>query len=75
MKDQITNIIKRLTGYDEINDETDLIEEDILDSLAFLELISELEETFDIEIQPTQVPSNTWRNVDNIVDMITKLKK
>lgn len=74
MKEQITSIIKRLTGYDEIDDETDLIEEDILDSLAFLELISELEETFDIEIQPTQVPSDTWRRIDSIVEMVAGLK-
>ncbi len=74
MKEQIISIIKRLTGYDEIDDETDLIEEDILDSLAFLELISELEETFDIEIQPTQVPSDTWRRIDSIVEMVAGLK-
>ncbi len=72
MKEQIISIIKRLTGYEEIDDSVDLIEEDILDSLAFVELITELEDTFNIEIQPTQVPSDTWRNVDNIVKLVEK---
>lgn len=72
MKEQIIKIIEKLTDYNGINSDIDLLEEDILDSLAFIELISELENEFNIEIQPTQVPSDTWRNVDNIVKMVKK---
>jgi D-alanine--poly(phosphoribitol) ligase subunit 2 len=78
MKEKIIDIIIRLTQYEQLrnNSEIDLIEEDILDSLAFIELITELEEEFEIEIQPTQIPSNTWRSVDNIVEMVkSKTKK
>ena len=70
MKEQIIKIIEGLTDYKDIDNKTDLLEEDILDSLAFIELIAELENTFNIEIQPTQVPSDTWQNVDNIVKMV-----
>ncbi len=74
MKDTVIEIIIRLTGYEDLrnNIDIDLIEEDILDSLAFIELISELEEKYGIEIQPTQIPSDTWNSVDNIVKMIEK---
>ncbi len=78
MKEQIIDIIVRLTDYDNLrtNPNIDLIEEDILDSLAFIELISELEDQFDIEIQPTQVPNYTWNKVDNIVKMVeSKMEK
>ncbi len=70
MKEQIIKIIEGLTDYKDIDNRTDLLEEDILDSLAFIELIAELENTFNIEIQPTQVPSDTWQNIDNIVKMV-----
>jgi len=70
MKEQIIKIIEGLTDYKDIDNKTDLLEEDILDSLAFIELIAELENTFNIEIQPTQVPSDTWQNIDNIVKMV-----
>lgn len=72
MKDKIIEIIIKLTDYEDLvnNNDIDLVEEDILDSLAFIELITELEETFEIEIQPTQVPSDTWRKIDNIVKMV-----
>ena len=78
MKEKIIDIIVRLTDCEDLrnNSNVDLIEENILDSLAFIELISELENEFNIEIQPTQIPKNTWNNVDNIVQMVMKqLKK
>ena len=72
MEEEIVELIVKWTGYEKLreNKYVDLLEEDILDSLAFIEIITELEEEFDIEIQPTQVPQDTWRSVDNIVKMV-----
>lgn len=77
MKEKIIEMIIRLTEYEELrhNPDVNLIEEDILDSLAFIELIEELENEFDIEIQPTQVSNDTWEYVDNIVTMVEGLLK
>lgn len=77
MKEKIIEMIIRLTEYEELrnNPDVNLIEEDILDSLAFIELIEELENEFDIEIQPTQVSNDTWEYVDNIVTMVEGLMK
>ena len=70
------DIIIRLTGYDDLYKyaDIDLIGEDILDFLAFIELINELEERYDIEIQPTQVPGKSFSSVDNIVRLVESLK-
>lgn len=72
MKEEVLEIIIKLTGYEDLrnNINIDLIEEDILDSLAFIQLISELEERYNIEIQPTQVSADTWKSVDRIVEMV-----
>lgn len=72
MKEEVLEIIIKLTGYEDLrnNINIDLIEEDILDSLAFIQLISELEERYNIEIQPTQVSVDTWKSVDRIVEMV-----
>ena len=69
MKEHI-DIIKKVTGYDELSNDIDLLEEDVIDSLAFIELITELEDAFNIEIQPTQVPGDTWRSIDSIVKLV-----
>ncbi len=77
MREKIIDIIVFLTGYEELRDEpeVDLIEEEILDSMAFVGLIAELEDEFGIEIQPTQVPGDTWRSVDRIARLVESLKK
>ena len=76
MEEKIIAIIENLTGYTKLkeNRDIDLLENEILDSLAFIELITTLEEEFDIEIQPAQVEPNTWRNIKKISDLVEKLK-
>lgn len=75
MKEEIIQILKEITEYDKLEQNTniDLLENDIIDSLSFIELITALEDKFDIEIQPTQVPSHTWRSIDSIVELVEKL--
>ena len=73
MEDKIIEIVENLTGQDIKGKDVDLINDGVLDSLAFIELISELEDEFDVEIHPTQVEANTWNSVENIKKMIEKL--
>lgn len=77
MEEKIIEIIENLTGFNSLkeNRDIDLLENEILDSLAFIELITTLEEEFDVEIQPTQVEPNTWRNIKKISDLVKSLKK
>ena len=77
MEEKIIDIIEELTGYEELREkrDIDLLENDILDSLAFIELINALNDEFNIEIQPTQGKPTTWRTVKGIVQMVEKLQK
>lgn len=72
MEDRIINIIAEICENETIKDnlDIDLIENEILDSLAFVTLISRLEEEFDIEIQPTQVKPDTWRSINSIIELV-----
>lgn len=72
MKNKIIDLIVKVSYDNSIKDnpEIDLVESGILDSLAFINLMSELEDAFDIEIQPTQIPSDTWRHVDTILKLV-----
>lgn len=72
MEDRVINIIAEICENETIKDnlDIDLIENEILDSLAFITLISRLEEEFDIEIQPTQVKSDTWRSINSIIELV-----
>ena len=72
MEDKVIDIIAEICENETIKDnlDIDLIENEILDSLAFITLISRLEEEFDIEIQPTQVKSDTWRSINSIIELV-----
>lgn len=77
MEDRIINLIAEICENESIKDnlDIDLIENEILDSLAFITLISRLEEEFDIEIQPTQVKPGTWRSINSIIELVKNYNK
>ena len=77
MEDRIIEIIERITEYKDLkkNKDIDLLENEILDSLAFIELIEMLNEEFNIELQPTQIKPDTWRSVKSITEYIQQLQK
>lgn len=77
MKEKVIEIIENVTGYDNLKEnlDIDLLDNNIIDSLAFIELISTLEDEFNIEIQPTQVDPNIWRSVDKISKLVEQLQK
>lgn len=77
MENKIIDIIIEVCEDESIRNnikEIDLLEDDILDSLAFINLISRLEEEFNIEIQPTQINPDTWRKVSSIVELVKTSK-
>lgn len=77
MEERIISIICDVCGNDEVrkNKNIDLLAEDVLDSMAFIELVQRLEDEFDIEIQPTEEKPSTWKNVENILDMVEEKLK
>lgn len=70
MDEMIRNLLVRVCGTEEALDESiDLIDSGILDSLAFIELLTELD--FEgISIQPTQVDRNRFRSVNSIIELV-----
>lgn len=72
MREKIIDIIYEISENEEFknNPDVDLLENEIIDSMGFLELISQIEENFDIELRPSEIPSSIWRKVDLISDMI-----
>ena len=76
MEDKIIDIIIEVCEDETLRDniqEIDLLENDVLDSLAFINLMSRLEEEFNIELQPTQINPDTWRKVSSIAELVKKL--
>ncbi len=71
----VLHLVIEETGCEELrsNPDMDLISNDILDSLAFINLIDILSEEFGIDIQPTEVTADSWRTVEKITEMVNDL--
>ena len=73
MREKIIEMILEISDNNETfknNPDIDILREEIIDSLGFLELVSTIEDTFDIELETSQIPSSVWSRVDQIAKMI-----
>ena len=72
MYNRILEIIVDICQEEIIKSDPDinLIESDLIDSMAFIEIISTLEDEFEIQIQPTQVPYEVWSSVEKITKFV-----
>ncbi len=55
-----------------LSDDTDLQESGLLDSLTTLSLISFLEESFKVQLDPSDVNAETFRTIDAIVALVNQ---
>ena len=58
-----------------LSDDTDLHESGLLDSITTLALISFLEESFKIQLDPSDINPETFRTVDAIVGLVEQKTK
>lgn len=72
MREEIIKIISDISENEDFknNPDVDLLRDEIIDSLGFLELISTIEEKYDIELEVSQIPSSVWSSVDEIAKMV-----
>lgn len=53
--------------------ELDLYGEDLLDSFAWVQLLEGLEDAFDLEVWPTQVPPEETATPERVVGLVRRL--
>lgn len=54
---------------------TTLIDDGILDSLAIISLVAEIEETFDVQIPTVEIVPSNFNSAQSIFDMIKRLQE
>ena len=72
MKESIIEIIVNITG-EVVKEDTDLIEEGILDSFDMVSLVLELQDAFDITIDVSELLPENFESVNTIAEFIDKL--
>ncbi len=72
MKEKIITILNDLRPEFDFVENVNFIEEGMLDSFDIVSLVDELEETFKIKIQGTDVIADNFSTVDNIIALLKK---
>jgi acyl carrier protein len=70
LQQQVAALFSEKLNLDVASVETDLIETGLLDSLALVELLARLEESFDVSISPDDLELENFRSIDSIARFI-----
>ena len=70
---KIMDIIKEINEEIEIDESTLLLEEEVLDSVSMLYLVTELENEYKIQIPLDDVTEDNFKNIDSIVKYVFSL--
>ena len=74
MEEEIKKILfEVLPDYEGYNGD-DMVRDGLIDSMAILELLSELEEKYDIEFPQEEIVSKNFKNTETIAQMIQRNK-
>lgn len=72
--EKIIEIIKEIKPGASIDENTKLVEDKVLDSLAMISLVAELSDEFDVEITARDIVPENFATVKAIVDMLERLE-
>lgn len=75
MREELLEILNDLNSDIDYESETSLIDGKKLDSLTILNLITEICDTFDIEISPKWMKNENFNSVDAMIKMISTIKE
>lgn len=74
MRDKVLDIFEEVTGTDDIREDQDidLFEAGLLDSLGIIEVLLKIEEVFGLKLQPTDLERSDMATVDSLVEFLSK---
>ena len=72
IRESVIEIFEEVLGSDEIRDNQDLdmFEIEMLDSLAIIEVLLGIEDKLDLSLQPTDLERKDMATVNNLVDFL-----
>ena len=72
--EELLEILEGIAPGEDFENCTTLIDDHILDSFAILSLVSEIEDTFDVEVSPAELIPANFNSAKSLWEMICRLK-
>lgn len=70
MRKKVLEILGGVNPRFLLNPEVDFLEEGLIDSFEIMNLVAELEKTFQVEIDPELIIPSNFQNLESIVKML-----
>lgn len=74
MKEKVLNLLKEIRADVDFENEQKLIDDGILDSFDIIGIVSELNDTFDIDITADELEPENFNTLDAIVALVESLQ-
>ena len=74
MKEQILDILKEICPGIDFESETALIDDGLVESLDIVSIVTELMDTFDVEISVEDLQPENFNTVDAMVELIERAR-
>ena len=76
MEDTLFSILEDITGTEEVreNPEVDLFEEGLMDSLATVQLLVQLEGQLDVQVPVSEFDRAQWNTPNKIIEQVKALQ-
>lgn len=71
MRDRIKNILEDIAGID-IGDSNNFFDDGLLDSFDLISLVEEIEQTFEIIIQPEEIIKENFKDIASLISLIQR---
>ena len=75
MKEKVMEIVRGIRGDVDFENETKLIDDNILASLDIVAMVGEFNDEFDIELTVEDLIPENFNSVDAMVELITKAQE
>ena len=72
--DELLEILEKIKPGVDFNGKASLIDDGILDSLAMIRLVNEINDEFDIEIEVTDLVPENFNSTEAIMNLINRLE-
>ena len=75
MREKLLELLEDVRPDVEFEKEKKLIDDGILDSFDILTIVQEMNDTFDVEIDPGDLEPDNFNTIEAMIELITKLQE
>lgn len=75
MRDQVLEILTEIRGDIDFENETRLIDDNVLTSLDIVAIVGEFNDEFDVEISVEDLVPENFNSVDAMVELVTRAQE